>query len=50
MRTRSLGPGVGEVGIVGYGAWPLSDSSARPSAAEAERVLAFADALAGRRD
>jgi aryl-alcohol dehydrogenase-like predicted oxidoreductase len=39
MKSASLGPGVGEVGRVGYGAWPLSDSSPRPSEDEAIRVI-----------
>ncbi len=39
MKTRTLGPGAADVGVVGYGAWPLSDSSPRPAEAEAIRVL-----------
>ena len=39
MKTRSLGPGVGEVGVVGYGGWPLSDSSPRPSDNDSVRVI-----------
>ncbi len=39
MRTRSLGPGAPQVGIVGYGAWPLSDSSPRPTEAESTQAI-----------
>jgi len=39
VRTRTLGPGVRDVGVVGYGAWPLSDSTPRPSEAEAVEVI-----------
>lgn len=39
LRTRSLGPGAPEVSIVGYGAWPLSDSAPRPDEADAVRVI-----------
>lgn len=39
MKTRPLGPGAGAVGRIGYGAWPLSDSSPRPSEAEAVGVI-----------
>ena len=45
MRTRSLGPGAPEVSVVSYGAWPLSDSSERPS--EADAVAAIHAALDG---
>jgi aryl-alcohol dehydrogenase-like predicted oxidoreductase len=36
---RSLGPGLPEVSVVGYGAWPLSDSAGRPTEDEAIRVI-----------
>lgn len=39
MRTRPLGPGAPDVSVVSYGAWPLSDSAARPSPADAVRVI-----------
>jgi aryl-alcohol dehydrogenase-like predicted oxidoreductase len=39
MRTTTLGPGTTDVSIVGFGGWPLSDSPARPSEAEAMRVI-----------
>ena len=39
MRTRSLGTNAREVGVVGYGAWPLSDSVPRPGEEEAVRVI-----------
>lgn len=39
MRTRTLGLGVRNVGVVGYGAWPLSDSSPLPSEADAIQVI-----------
>ena len=39
MRSRSLGPGTVQVGVVGYGAWPLSDSDPRPSEADGVRVI-----------
>ena len=35
LPTRRLGPGAPEVSVVGYGAWPLSDSAERPSEADA---------------
>jgi aryl-alcohol dehydrogenase-like predicted oxidoreductase len=39
MKTRCLGPTAGEVGVVGYGAWPLSDTPDRPSEVEAIRAI-----------
>jgi aryl-alcohol dehydrogenase-like predicted oxidoreductase len=39
VKTRPLGPDAVEVGIVGYGAWPLSDSDPRPEEDEAVRVI-----------
>lgn len=39
MRSRTLGLGVRNVSVVGYGAWPLSDSSPRPSETEAVDVI-----------
>jgi len=39
MRTRGLGPSAPQVGVVGYGAWPLSDSDRRPDEATAVRVI-----------
>lgn len=39
MKSRSLGPNTVQVGVVGYGAWPLSDSNPRPSEDEAIRVI-----------
>jgi aryl-alcohol dehydrogenase-like predicted oxidoreductase len=39
MRKRSLGPGTVQIGVVGYGAWPLSDSDPRPSEADGVRVI-----------
>lgn len=37
--TRPLGPGLPEVSIVSYGAWPLSDSPDRPGETEAIRAV-----------
>ncbi len=45
MRRRSLGPGAPEVTVVGYGAWPLSDSPERPN--EADAIAAIQAALDG---
>lgn len=39
MKKRSLGAGAPEVSVVSYGAWPLSDSPARPTEAEAIEVI-----------
>jgi aryl-alcohol dehydrogenase-like predicted oxidoreductase len=39
MHTRPLGPGAPPVGIVGYGGWPLSDASPRPTEQESIRVI-----------
>lgn len=39
MKTRPLGPAATEVGIVGYGAWPLSDSDPRPEEDDAVRAI-----------
>ena len=39
MKTRSLGPDALDVGIVGYGAWPLSDSDPRPEEDDAVRAI-----------
>lgn len=39
MRSRSLGPDTVQVGVVGYGGWPLSDSDPRPTEADAVRVI-----------
>lgn len=39
MKTRPLGPDAVEVGIVGYGAWPLSDSDPRPEEDDAVRAI-----------
>ncbi len=39
MKTRALGPDAPSVGIVGYGAWPLSDNDGRPSVTDAVRAL-----------
>jgi len=45
VKTRPLGPNAAEVGIVGYGAWPLSDSDPRPE--EDDAVAAVHAALDG---
>ena len=39
MITRSLGPGAVEVGVVGYGGWPLSDTDPRITEGDAVAVL-----------
>ena len=39
MRTIPLGPHDARVGVIGYGAWPLSDSSPRPDEPQAIRVI-----------
>lgn len=39
MPIRSLGPGLPEVGVVGYGAWPLSDHARRPETDDAVRAI-----------
>jgi len=39
VRTRSLGPGATAVGVVGYGAWPLSDGAPRPREDDAVRAI-----------
>ena len=39
MKTRPLGPDAVEVGIIGYGAWPLSDSDPRPEEDDAVRAV-----------
>lgn len=39
MKSRRLGSGAPQVGVVGYGAWPLSDSDRRPDEATAVRVI-----------
>ena len=38
MKARPLGPGAGEVSVVSYGAWPLSERG-RPGEAESIRVI-----------
>lgn len=39
LPKRSLGPGLPEVSVVSYGAWPLSDSAGRPEEADAIGVI-----------